>query len=134
MALDHFALNAMGPNFEMIDQNQVSPRKIAYKRVTTQKIRLLVWPFSKRLRSIVSCFRLRLRFQIRWQVPWDRHFDGGFPIRQTGHQTADVAVQIDIGAASYCGRVSDPGRSVQTPPGVVGQTPPPVKQDRDGLI
>jgi hypothetical protein len=27
-----------------------------------------------------------------------------------------------------------PGRSVQTPPGVVGQTPPPVKQDGDGLI
>jgi formate dehydrogenase subunit gamma len=29
---------------------------------------------------------------------------------------------------------NDPGRSVQTPPGVVGQTPPPVKQDGDGLI
>jgi hypothetical protein len=28
----------------------------------------------------------------------------------------------------------NPGRSVQTPPGVVGQTPPPVKQDTDGFL
>jgi hypothetical protein len=54
--------------------------------------------------------------------------------RAKSHSSQAIQIDPALLSSSVAPCAGTPGRSVQTPPGVVGQTPPPVKQDGVGLI